>query len=352
MWFCVRCGKKLDKAELIRGYCLNCFVKHVDLFKDQPVFKLVKCPVCNSWNLRGEWLPPITVEEAVENIVSYEAPKHLINGSTLESVELREIKYLDNSTIEATIDFNILVDDKPVSIERNILVKVSYSKCPRCIARSVGKHTHLVQVRFTTRNPPRTLIQKILSIISSTIQGDSIVDIKELSEGLDIELDDPTATRKLIEALSKNFSSRIDTSFKPTRYDPSQGKWIGVTTYVARIPVFHEDDIVIYRDRVGIVRAIDQGKIWLELPETGEIREVDLSLYWKKELRHPVRVESETLVVRELRGDHVVLESVATGETRIIRAKERLKQLKPGDQVILLRADNIETIAPGYRKGD
>lgn len=348
MWFCIRCGRKLDKSELIRGYCVDCFTRYVELFRDQPSLKLIKCPICGYLNHKGEWIPPLPDEEAIVNIVSHEIPRYLIEGSVLESVDLEEIKYLDSSTIETTIKLNLVVDDKPLSTRRRVVVKVSYTKCPRCIARSVGKHTHLVQVRFTTRSPPKALIRSVLSAINRAVQGDSIVDLKELPEGIDIELDDPTATRKLVETLSKNFSSKIDTSFKPTRYDPSQGKWIGVSTYVARIPVFQVDDIVIYRDRIGIVRAVDQGKIWLELPDTGELREVDMGLYWRKELRYPVRVESETLVVKEVRGDQIVLESISTGDTRVIRARYRLKRLKPGDQVILLRADNIETIAPRY----
>ncbi|MEM4717161.1 MAG: NMD3-related protein [Desulfurococcaceae archaeon] len=351
MWFCIRCGKEMPRSELIRGYCPDCFIKYVNVFKKTPDYKLVKCPVCSSWYHKGEWYPLTLDIDAVEHVIRSELVKYLIDGVKLEDMEIDSYNYIDQSNIKVRIKLALVVDEKPVSLSQEYSVRVEYNKCPKCVSRTIGKYTHLVQVRFTSRNYPRAIINDILSLLSLNIHRESIVDIKELEEGVDIELDDATTTRKIIESLSKNYSAKITSSFKPTRFDPSQGKWIGVTTYVARIPVFNEDEVVIYRNKLGIVRAIDRDKLIIEIPELGELKEIDIKSYWKNELKQPLRVEQEVLYVRDIHDTQLIIENPATKETITLRAIDRLKNLKIGDQIILIKADNIETIVPRKKGG-
>lgn len=336
----------MPRSELIRGYCPDCFVKHVNIFRKILEYKLVKCPFCASWYHKGEWYPPTPDINAIEHVIKDELGKNLIDGVKLEDIEVDSYEYVDQSNIKVKINLVVLVDEKPISLSREHSIKIEHIKCPRCVSRAIGKYTHLVQVRFTSRNYPRVIIHDILSLLSLNIQRESIVDIKELEEGIDIELDDATTARKIIDILTKNYSAKITSSFRPTRFDPSQGKWIGVSTYVARIPVFNEGEVIVYKNKIGIVRAIDRGKLIIEIPEQGELKEIDIKSYWKNELKQPLRVEQEVLYVKDIHGSQLVLENPATKETIFIKAGDKLKNLKTGDQLILIKADNIETIVP------
>jgi nonsense-mediated mRNA decay protein 3 len=346
MWYCVKCGKPTPREKLIRGYCPDCFIKYVDLFKQIPEVKLTTCPSCGSWLIRGEWYPALSIPEVLEQVLTRELGKNLIDGAKLINLYIESWEQVDASTIKALVELEISIDDKPLRLEKSIIAKIVHQKCPRCIARKTGKFTHLVQIRFTTKNYSRRVLEQVVSTALNAVSEDSIVDIKELVEGVDLELDEATDAKRVLEALVKKYSAKITSSFRPTRFDASSGKWIGVVTYVARIPVFSEEEVVVYKGRVGIVKSIDQKTLLVLNPETGSIEEVDVDMYWRGELKQPVRVEREEFIVKEVIGDKIVIENPATSEVRVIKQSKLLEGLKPGCKVILIRADNIESIMP------
>jgi len=351
LWFCIKCGKPARKEELIRGYCIDCFRKYVNVLKDIQELKITVCPVCGSWFYRGEWWPPASEPEVLESLVTSEAGKNLIEGAKLVEAYIGDWKYIDSSTLKTTAELEINVDDKTLTVTREFTVRITYQKCPKCIARAVGKHSYLVQIRFTRRDYSQDYPRDILHTVLRGIQRDSIIDVKELPEGIDIELDDGTTARRIVEVLSKKYSAKINTSFRATRFDPSRGKWIGVTTYVARIPVFRENDITIYRNSLGIVKMVDRNKLMILHLDSGELEEVDIKMYWDNKLKHPVRIEKEEFTVKEVKDDNIVLENSYTGEKRTIKTRNWLRNLKPGDHVTLIKADDIETIVP-KQEGD
>ncbi|MEM0031755.1 MAG: 60S ribosomal export protein NMD3 [Desulfurococcaceae archaeon] len=351
MWFCIKCGKPVKKEELIRGYCLDCFRKNINIFKNIPELKITICPICGSWLYRGDWWPPASEPEILEALINHEVQNNIIEGAKLLETYVNDWKYIDSRTISASAELEVNIDEKPLAYTREFTAKINYQKCPRCTARAVGKHSYLVQIRFTSRNYPPNLSHEVLGMVLSGVQRDSIVNIKELPEGIDIELDDGTTARRIIEVLSKKYSAKINTSFRSTRFDPSRGKWIGVTTYVARIPVFRENDIVIYKNTVGVVKLVDKNKLMIMHLDTGLLEEVDVKMYWVNKLKHPTRVEKEEFIVKEIKNDNLIVESMSTGETRVLKARKLLKNLKQNDHVILIKVDDIETIVP-KQEGD
>lgn len=351
MWFCIKCGKRASKEDLIRGYCVDCFKKYIGVFKQTPIITITICPRCGSWLHRGEWNPPSTEAEILEVVASHELRKYMIDGAQLLGVYVTSWEYTDSSLIKSYIDLDLFIDEKHVSDSYELSVKIVFKTCSRCISRSIGKYSYLVQIRFTNRDRPHDIMSDILNSILTYIQRESVVDIKEVHEGLDIELDDNTTAKKILEVLVRKYSARVNTSFRSTRYDPHQGRWIGVTTYVARIPVFKEKSVVVYRGKVCLVKTVDRGKLVVWIPESNSYEEVDIKSYWKNELKLPVRIEVETFLVKHVDEQSVVLESTVTGDTKIYKARSWLKALKTGEQVALIKVDGIETIVPKYEGG-
>lgn len=287
----------------------------------------------------------------LEVLIGDEVQSSLIDGARLLEVRVSGWEYIDPRAMKIAAELEISIDEKPLTLTQEFTARIIHQKCPRCIARAVGKHSYLVQIRFTSKDHPRDLPRDVLQVVLSGVQRDSIVNIRELPEGIDVELDDGTVARRIIEVLSKKYSAKINTSFRSTRFDSARGKWIGVTTYVARIPVFRENDLVVYRNNICIVKLVDRNKLMIMHLDTGELEEADAAMYWANKLRHPIRVEKEEFTVRELRGDNLVLESTSTGEIRVVKARKSLRNLKQNDHVILIKADDIETIVP-KQEGD
>jgi NMD protein affecting ribosome stability and mRNA decay len=278
----------------------------------------------------------------IELTLVRELERYLIDG-----IEARSLSVVDcsqgGSIIESTVELELGVDEKTLHTTRRFTIKVFYRKCPRCIAKAVGKHTHLVQIRFTSKQISKDLVNEIISKIAANVSSESIVDIKDLEEGVDIELDNATDARKILELITKYYSAKISSSFRPTRYDASSGRWLGVVTYVARIPIFREGDIVIYQGKIGIVKNANFNKILLEVPDLGKTLEVDTRLYWKGVVKHPVRVEKEQYIVKVAYDDKALIENTSTGEQRFVKLT-KYRGLKPGERLLLIRADSIETI--------
>lgn len=68
----------------------------------------------------------------------------------------------------------------------------------------------------------------MVSAALNALSRDSIVDIKELVEGVNLELDEATDAKRVLEALVKKYSAKTTSSFRPTRFDPSSGAVSGL----------------------------------------------------------------------------------------------------------------------------
>lgn len=347
MWFCIKCGKSVPKEELIRGYCLSCFLSTVSILKYVPEIKIITCPKCGSWLHQGEWNPPAPENEILEIVARRELEKYLIEGATLREVSVNNFEYVNFNVIKFNATLILIVDGKSLNLDQGLLAKISHRLCSRCIARSVGKHSYLVQIRFT-ENEHFEILKEVMSTLLIHINQESLVNVRESREGVDLELDDSVLVKKILEVLSSTYAARISTSFRATRYNAHQGKWIGVTTYVARIPVFKENSVVIYRDRIGLVKSMNRGKLTLWLPDTNLYEEVDVREYWRGGLKYATRVEREIYVVKSIDSNTLLLENPLTGEVKRVKRKGWLKNLKEGDTVNLIKVDNFETFAPKF----
>lgn len=345
MWFCIKCGREMSRGELIKGYCIDCFRKHVDVFTSTPLIDLTICPNCGSWFHSGEWHPPHTEPEILELIAPRELRRYVIDGVEVRSIRVLSWERTERSLLKFNVELELDVEGKQIPSRNTLEVKISYKTCPRCISRSTGKYNYLIQVRFASRDPPREVIDEVLDTITHHISVKSTIVIREIHEGIDIELDENTVVKKILEILRRRYSAKITTSFQATKFDPRRGKWIGITTYVTRIPVFRERDLVIYRGKIGVVKSIDQGKLIVWFPDNDIYEEVDIRDYWKGLLKIPMRIETEILVVKQIGEESIVLENV-NKEIKLIKAKNWLKTLKTGEQVILIKVDNVETIIP------
>ncbi|MEM0469948.1 MAG: 60S ribosomal export protein NMD3 [Desulfurococcaceae archaeon] len=346
MWFCVKCGKRVPKEELIRGYCIDCFTRNIGLLERVPEIKLTVCPKCGSWLYQGEWNLPLPESEILESVTRHELRKYLVKDAELQALRVSNLEYVSFNTVKFNVVLNVLVNGRSLSLDHELTARISRKQCPRCVARSTGKYNYLVQIRFTEKDLPGELLRGVLSAVLAHVDRDGLINAREVPEGVDLELDDISTVKKILDVLHKKYAARINTSFRATRYDAHQGRWIGVTTYVARIPVFSENGIVTYRGRIGLVKFMNPGKLILWFPSTDLYEEIDIKEYWRGLLKPASRIEREVYTVKDINGDMALLENTSTGDVKRVKLKGWLKNLKPGDTVNLVKVDGLETFTP------
>ncbi|MEM2014514.1 MAG: 60S ribosomal export protein NMD3 [Desulfurococcaceae archaeon] len=348
MRFCIRCGRSLPKEELVKGMCSECFRKHVNIITGSPEFEVTVCPRCGSWVNKGEWYPPSTEEEVLQATLESNLHRYIIEGVDLQGLLITSFDRISSNVYSVNTVLEIRVDEKTLYYEVPLKVYINHRTCPTCISRATGKYKYLVQVRFTTPRVPAKVLESIMQEVLSYV-GDRFVNIKEVKEGLDLELEDAAVTRKIIDVLSKHYGAKITSSFKQTGFNTRRSKPLGVVTYSVRVPVLSEGDVVIYKNKLAYVKSAERGKIVLWIPETDKYESVNVKYYWSRLLRYPTRVEYEEYLVESVNDDGTVtLRSLTSDTRRKLRPFINIySSLKPGSKVLLVRVDsNIEALIP------
>lgn len=346
MRFCVRCGREFPREQLIRGYCIDCFKKYIGVFEHKPVLELIICPKCYSWLFRGEWRVPMSLKDIIKATGTLEISRCIRSGLQLIDLEVFDITQ-KKSEFSTHLKIYLKAEDTTFTVIEEVQGSVEYRACPRCIARSSGTHTHLIQIRFTKKNPPPRLIESVERYLQKLISQSELVDIKYSDGGIDIELDDAAIARRVVQALSHEFSAKITTSFKAVRFDHRRGTWRGIVTYSLRIPVLERGDVVIYRDSLCIIKDLRGNKLILLNLGSNVYEEAHLTAYWSGDLKCPSRVEVERYFVKSVEEDKIIIVSESSRSELTIKRRPDLLRIRPGDFVLLIKANNIEYIVPG-----
>ena len=346
MRFCVRCGRELPPDQLIRGYCIECFKEYIGVFKQPPELSVVMCPKCLSWLFKGEWLAPADLKDVIKTISASELNKYIRDELALVDLEVISIRE-ELGVLRASLNLYLKSDTATFTTTHEVPVSIKYRTCPRCISKTAGKYTHLIQVRFTRKNPPEYILKDVQSLLQKITPEASIVGIEYSEGGIDLELDDAAIAKRIVQAITREYAAKLTTTFKATRFDHRKGTWIGIVTYSLRIPVFERGDIVIYKNTIRVVEDVRKGRIVLSDPSTGTREEISLSLYWTGDLKYPSRIEIERYYVKSVEGDRIIAVNRDTGSEITIKRRRETPQLKVNDVIYLIKADNVETIVVG-----
>jgi NMD protein affecting ribosome stability and mRNA decay len=268
--------------------------------------------------------------------------------SVLELVDLDVIDIeQEDSNLKATLRLHLRTETAVFTTVEEVYGAIKYKACPRCVARSAGKYTHLVQIRFTKKSPPPRIVEELKDLLQRLLPQSSVVDVKYSESGLDLELDDATIAKRVVQAITREYSAKLITTFKATRFNHRKGAWQGVVTYSLRIPVLEKGELVIYRKSLYVVEDVKRNRVVLYNLSSSTREEASLSAYWIGELKCPSRVEVERYVVKSVENGRIIAVSESTKSELIIRRKHNTPQLGVGSTVFLIKADNIETIVIG-----
>jgi len=346
--FCVKCGREFKQEDLINSLCVNCYLKYHGVFKETPHVELTICPKCGSWYFKGAWHPSLDIREVIRRELLADLHRFLYeNISVIEVDVVSDIYKINAGEYGVKAIFTMEVDGRHVvKVNQVVITKLRYRTCDKCMRRTTGSHKVLVQVRFEPLENIEGLRREVMELLRDLEIGESIIEVMELREGLDIKFEDIVSPRKYVNILVKKYGAKTSESFKSTKYDFQEGKWSGVMTISVRIPAIRENDIVRYRGKLGIVKQAEKGVIRILILETGEEVEARLSEYWDRVLEKPsgIYIDERVFTVIAIDKSTIYLLNEETGELREASLTPANYGLKPGDKVIILSDGERELV--------
>lgn len=336
--FCVRCGREFPASELIGGYCVDCYVKYVGVFKKRPVIELVTCPKCGSWLFRGEWREPEDINIIVRGVLVADLRKYLKGDIGLSDLEVLSVERDERSKLVARTRLHLLLNgEREAVVEEGIPIEEEHRVCPRCITRASGSHRALLQIRFEGEGPREDVIEEVAN--SALKRGaDHIIDMEVNREGLDIKVEDVVTARKIASHITAHYGAKLIETFSSTRYDSRRGKWAGVVTISLRIPLFRGNEIVQWGDSYYIVLSASRGRLRLRDAIRGSGREVPISEYWRGALKRigEVYYGEKAYVITGIDERAVYIVNEETGEAKEVEFLPSYADLKTGDKVFII----------------
>ncbi len=281
--FCVRCGaEEREGFPIIDGLCPRCFVKERKIIELPPKVEITLCPSCGSTLLRGKWVfISDNIGEVVETILNELLIKRANTYPGFEDV-YAEVKELTDTT--ARILVTGYYKGALVSQEALINVLIKRRLCPRCMKIKSGHFEAEMQIR--TMAPLRGEWSRRFV---SDVQGmrrlqESVVDVKEVKNGVDVKVLDQRAAMKLANYLKRVFGAKVVSTWKDAGY--RSGKKHSKLTVSVRLPGLIKGDIIELGGRLAVVVAFYGSKMVVKFLDTGEESTVSLQRAWAEGLRY------------------------------------------------------------------
>ena len=202
--FCVKCGK--ETASLIESKCPHCYLNENKIRMPHKL-ELKVCPKCHAVKWLGAWIktdnkPLYYFQKLFEEAVK--VPKN---------VEVEEIKLEESGTVGISIK---ILDLKSV-IYRDIELHIDKFCCPEC-SRQKTEWESKIQIRGLDENS----MEEVLHALRTYQQ--SIIEIKEMKDGFDIELFSKEAGNCLMRYLRKRYGFTMEKSFEQHGFDNYKSK--------------------------------------------------------------------------------------------------------------------------------
>ena len=281
--FCVRCGaEEKEGFPIIDGLCPRCFVKERKIVELPHKIEVTLCPSCGSTLIRGKWVfISDSVEEVVETIINEVFIKRANTYPGFEGVSA-EVKELTDTTAHIIVTGSY----KGALVSQEMLINVLVKKrlCPRCMKIKSGHFEAEMQIR--TMAPLRGEWSRRFV---SDVQGmrrlqESVVDVKEVKNGVDVKVLDQRAAMKLANYLKRVFGARVVSTWKDAGY--RSGKKHSKLTVSVKLPGLIEGDVIELGGRLAVVIAFYGSKMVVRYLDTGEEATIGLQRAWTEGLRY------------------------------------------------------------------
>ncbi len=346
--FCARCGRRVEsQSSLLKGLCTDCYLEVYGFAELPRSINVTLCSGCGAYRAGGRWLPsPGGIGESIQAAVEAALLSSVSPTSEVSSITLEELDISMESSHRGSIMARFSVTLRNGSrVEREIrtLLKVSYGLCPQCTRRAGKVYEAIIQVRSEGGRLSHRQWMEVERFISTLPRrlAESIGEVEELREGVDLKITDQGAARIIAAKLRDRFAAKVVETHKVIgrRRD---GKVKVRITYSVRLPSIVEGEKLIYRGDLVTVERISDNRVYLRNAR-GKVMVVKGDELWREDLFERIDNASlEEYMVTAVTGTTIHLMKMDTYETIEIPKTWLIphSDLEPGVLVKVHRSGN------------
>lgn len=206
MRFCAACGKRSEV--LIRGLCPECFARRYGVVRGlESRWRFEVCRLCGRVKVGGRWVEAGGFDAALEAVVPYIAGR-LRPVEPLELVSLEGWDAITEPDWRTRLVLKLAASYRGsrVTLHAETAVEFDPSICPLCGVRQSGEYDTVVQLRGLPAGELRRLAERALQ---ESRAWDSLVDVVESRDGIDVYFTHRGAASRFIRALTRLRSARV-----------------------------------------------------------------------------------------------------------------------------------------------
>jgi nonsense-mediated mRNA decay protein 3 len=288
--FCVECGKELRIYK--DGVCLNCYIKTHSFTKGPEIIDIFQCSHCGSFKFKNTWT----------NVIFSDFMRRVVKNNYHISKELEkaniETNCVENKTgQECSVSITGMINDKEISEEHNLTVRIKKNVCDVCSKQFGGYHEAILQIRADVRDLTKEELKDIRNEVENLVEEQRlkgnralfITDIAKEHNGLDFYLSEKGAGLVIAKKIQDLYGGEIKKSSKNIGMKDS--KQVYRMTYLIRLPPFKKDDFIRYEDTFFKILSVRGKKV--QMLNIFNWEETALEI---KQLKNAVRIGGSDLV--------------------------------------------------------
>lgn len=260
---CPLCGREQNDSMPFAGsVCIDCFLKNK--FKEKIAVKIIRCPICGRLYIRGRWIE--FDESTLYNYIAQEIEKQL--NRILRDYGLEVFVNVFAEEVEA------IISEERAAYKWKVPAEISYEQrvCMECSRRLSGYHEAIIQFRGeggSLTDKEKNRVKRELEKLPTPLQ-ESIVEVKELKEGLDVKVYDQPSARAIVSFFAQRNPSTVKESHKLITIRGGVKKTrLSISVRVHR-PI--ENELMSYNNKPALVRYSGEGKVEVTvIPERRKI---------------------------------------------------------------------------------
>lgn len=311
---CPKCGEEID------GLCLNCTNLDELVWLDD--LEVITCPRCGSFKVEGKWRV-LRFEEVVDHLIfklmrvhpELEVEDILVE---YEPFTVRIIGKVSNTNVEVVKCPNL---------------KILKETCIRCSREAGGYYESILQLRADGRALEKEEIERTNEIIDEVLSSEKdnqkafVTKVVERKEGIDYFFGGRDIGRKVSRKLINEFGGEIKES--KTISGRMDGRDLYRFTYLVRLPIYKNGDVVREKDKICVVTNVRLKKAMdIKNRQTVTLKNPEL-VAKKNEIKKGIVVQKDEHVVELIHSD-----------TNKVVFAEKTAEFEIGDEVFILECDN------------
>ncbi len=260
--FCLLCN---SEEKLYDGLCKSCYLKEFELIEVPEYATFTACSHCGATLKHDKWIHTGYYDD---EIINDAIQKDITVNKELKDVEITTEIITNRGTVyDCMIHVYGQVLDEYLEKDYPIEVKVEKGVCPDCSKFYSGYYEAVIQLRADDRKLEDEEIASADEFISNEIQRlcktNKLAYVSErivLKEGVDYQVGSHNAAHKIAENMQKQFGGIITESRKIVGHDKSKSRDLYRSWISVRLPSFHKNDFIEYKDNILKIEKIGSHK--------------------------------------------------------------------------------------------